>query len=95
MNRTKAKGNLYWFKTLKEYYNRPEWELFDLKHDPMELNNIVKKNSSREIFDELRERLVEWQKETDDPWICAPHAVYEDKGSFKNNPQCLDLDNVW
>ncbi|XP_018566402.1 N-sulphoglucosamine sulphohydrolase [Anoplophora glabripennis] len=95
LNRTKSNENLYWFKTLKEYYKRPEWELFDLKYDPEELNNIVKKNSSQEIFQQLKKRLFKWQKGTDDPWICSPHAVFENKGVFKDNPQCLDLDNVW
>ncbi|KAJ8916108.1 hypothetical protein NQ315_004475 [Exocentrus adspersus] len=95
LNRTKNNQNTFWFKTLKEYYKRPEWELFDLKHDPEELNNIVKKNSSREIFEELKVKLLKWQNDTNDPWICSPHAVFENKGLFKLNPQCLDLDNVW
>jgi N-sulfoglucosamine sulfohydrolase len=30
---------------LKKYYQRPEWELYDLKYDPEELNNIVLKPS--------------------------------------------------
>ena len=34
-----------WFKTLHEYYNRPEWELYDLKHDPLERYNVAKKPS--------------------------------------------------
>ncbi|KAJ8953938.1 hypothetical protein NQ318_019178 [Aromia moschata] len=95
LNRTKSHENLNWFKTLKQYYDRPEWELYDIKHDPEELNNIVKKNSSMEIFQELKKRLNEWQKATNDPWLCAPHAVFENKGAYKDSPQCLDLDNMW
>ena len=34
-----------WIKTLPEYYNRPEWELFDLKYDPLEQFNVVHKQS--------------------------------------------------
>ena len=30
-----------------------------------------------------------------DPWICAPHAVLEDKGNFKYNPQCMPLYNKY
>ncbi|VEN47968.1 unnamed protein product [Callosobruchus maculatus] len=93
LNRTKTHQNLYWFKTLEQYYKRPEWELFDLKHDPEELNNIVKKNTSQEIFKILKNELMNWQKATSDPWLCAPHAVLEDKGAYKNNLQCMDLDN--
>lgn len=95
LNKTKNHQSLDWFKTLQQYYKRPEWELYDLKYDPEEVNNIVKKNSSRKAFEELKQRLYKWQTETGDPWICAPHAVLENKGLYKNNPQCLDLDNVW
>ena len=39
----------------------------------------------------MRKRLQSWQKFTNDPWICSPHAVYEDRGAFATNPQCLPL----
>ena len=39
----------------------------------------------------MRKRLQSWQKFTNDPWICSPHAVYEDRGAFAMNPQCLPL----
>ncbi|CAG9864219.1 unnamed protein product [Phyllotreta striolata] len=95
LNNTKTRRNTFWYKTLAEYYKRPEWELYDLKYDPEELNNIVKKNSSQEIFKVLKDRITEWQKATNDPWICSPHGVLENVGRFKDNPQCLGLDNVW
>ncbi|KAG5873577.1 hypothetical protein JTB14_004835 [Gonioctena quinquepunctata] len=93
LNRTISHQNTNWFKTLQQYYKRPEWEMFDLKYDPEELNNIAQKNSSQGIIQDLRKRLSEWQWKTNDPWICSPHAVLEDKGRFKNHPRCLDLDN--
>ncbi|CAH1154407.1 unnamed protein product [Phaedon cochleariae] len=95
LNNTIMNKNTYWYKSLQQYYTRPEWELYDLKYDPEELNNIVKKNSSSYVFKELQQRLSDWQKRTNDPWICSPHAVFEDTGSFKSNPQCLGLDNLW
>jgi N-sulfoglucosamine sulfohydrolase len=94
LNRTRNKENLYWFKTLKEYYNRPEWELYDLKHDPEELNNLAGKNDYKVIMKELELRLFEWQNVTSDPWICSPHAVLENKGNYRNNPQCMPLENM-
>ncbi|ENN73961.1 hypothetical protein YQE_09462, partial [Dendroctonus ponderosae] len=93
LNRTKSGQPTYWFKTLKSYYNRPEWELYDMKMDPAEVNNLASKPSVSEIFRQLKKRLFEWQQNTNDPWICAPHAVLEDQGAYKNNPTCLDLDN--
>jgi N-sulfoglucosamine sulfohydrolase len=94
LNRTRNKENLYWFKTLKEYYNRPEWELYDLKHDPEELNNLAGKNDYKIIMKELELRLFQWQNVTSDPWICSPHAVLENKGNYRNNPQCMPLENM-
>lgn len=67
--------------------------MFDLKHDPEELHNLANKPAMKETFEMLKQKLFEWQKQTKDPWICAPHAVLEDKGDYKNKPQCLDLLN--
>lgn len=86
LNRTREKQQLYWFKTLTEYYERTEWELYDLKMDPIEVNNIVGKPSYKKIFEELGQKLFEWQKKTEDPWICSPHAVLE-------NQKCMSLLN--
>lgn len=93
LNKTKTHQTLEWFKTLKQYYNRPEWELYDIRSDPEELNNIATKKSSTKIFEQLKRELFNWQNKTDDPWLCSPHGVFEDKGIFKNSPQCLDLYN--
>lgn len=93
MNRTRSKQPLNWYKTLQQYYKRAEWELYDLRKDPEELNNIAGKISKEGILKDLQERLNDWQKITNDPWICAPHSVYENTGIYKNNPQCMSLDN--
>lgn len=91
MNRTLNHQPIPWYKTLSSYYNRDEWELYDLKHDGGELQNLALKPSMKEIRIRLENRLKKWQQITKDPWICAPHGVLQDKGEFKNNPQCLTL----
>lgn len=91
MNRTINHQALPWYKTLQSYYERDEWELFDLKHDPTELTNLATKPSMKEIRTDLENRLMGWQMKTNDPWRCAPHAVLQDKGAFKEKPQCLTL----
>lgn len=93
LNNTRSNQNTYWFKTLKDYYYRPEWELFDLKLDPEETNNVADKPSMKKIMADLSARLQRWQKDTTDPWLCSPHAVYEDKGVYKDDPSCLPLYN--
>lgn len=91
LNRTITKTPLPWYKTLKSYYQRDEWELFDLKLDPSEAMNVVTKKDYAKVLKELQETLWKWQVETNDSFRCAPHAVLEDKGEFKGNPQCLTL----
>lgn len=91
LNRTLAEQSLPWYTTLKEYYWRPEWELYDLKMDPIERKNLAGKKMLKDVQDGLAGRLAKWQRETADPWRCAPHGVLEDKGEFKDEPQCLTL----
>lgn len=80
-----------WYKTLASYYKRDEWELYDLKYDAGELTNLAEKPSMKEIRLDLEKRLKNWQAITNDPWRCAPHSVLQDKGEYKNDPQCLTL----
>lgn len=91
LNRTVSKTSIPWYKTLKSYYQRPEWELFDLKLDGSESINVVGKKDYESILKDLKEKLWNWQVETNDPFRCSPHAVLEDKGEFKGNPQCMTL----
>jgi len=91
LNRTIHKMPIPWYKNLKTYYNRPEWELFDLKIDGAELINFADKKDYAKVKEELQKKLWDWQVSTNDPWRCAPHAVLEDKGQYKGDPQCLTL----
>ncbi|XP_041978598.1 N-sulphoglucosamine sulphohydrolase [Aricia agestis] len=75
LNRTRAKQPLPWYKTLKEYYYRPQWELYDLRADPAETDNLHGKPGLEKLESGLRERLHRWQRSTRDPWLCAPGAV--------------------
>lgn len=43
---------------LIHFYNRNEWELFDLRADPMEMNNVYQETSYTEILTELKKELV-------------------------------------
>lgn len=78
---------------MSKYYHRPEWELYDLKYDPEELSNLVHKKDFQEIFKTLKMELHIWLNKTNDPWICSPHGVLENKGSNKDLPQCFPLLN--
>ncbi|XP_049774157.1 N-sulphoglucosamine sulphohydrolase [Schistocerca cancellata] len=94
LNRTHKKEPVGWYKSLNDYYYRDEWELYDLKMDPEERTNVVKKKQYKKILSQLKEDLFNWQKHTADPWICAPSGVLEDKGDYQQHPQCLPLYNL-
>ncbi|XP_013101177.2 N-sulphoglucosamine sulphohydrolase [Stomoxys calcitrans] len=91
INATLNHQQLPWYKNLLAYYQRPEWELYDIKADSLERFNLAEKPKYKEILQKLRQRLLQWQVDTKDPWRCAPHAVLQEQGVFKKNPVCLSL----
>ncbi|KAL8619253.1 hypothetical protein ACOMHN_050034 [Nucella lapillus] len=93
LNRTRQKEKLPWYKTLKQYYYRPQWEMYDVVRDPKELVNLAYDASYSNALAMLKEQLVSWQNVTADPWICAPGGVLEYQGKYKGQPRCLPLDN--
>lgn len=49
--------------------NPPEYELYDLKNDPYEFENLANNKANVTILNELKSVLWKWQKETFDPLI--------------------------
>ena len=45
LSRTRKNETTHWYKSLDNYYQRKEWELFDLKADPEERYNTASKDS--------------------------------------------------
>ncbi|KAK7075918.1 hypothetical protein SK128_001334 [Halocaridina rubra] len=93
LNRTHEGHPLPWYKTLRQYYYRDQYELYDLILDPEERYNVAKKRKYADILKELQTRLWQWQNITYDPWLCGPGAVLQDAGSYAHNHQCLPLYN--
>ncbi|KAL1468605.1 hypothetical protein MTO96_041380 [Rhipicephalus appendiculatus] len=87
LNRTERGEPLHWSKTLDGYYYRDEWELYDLDRDPNELSNVAGNETYAPVLSKLKQLLFKWQQTTNDPWICAPHSVLEDSGSYKQDPK--------
>ncbi|OGE56026.1 hypothetical protein PENARI_c003G00272 [Penicillium arizonense] len=56
-------------RKLKDYFFRAPEELFDLENDPNEVNNIAKDPEYSAVLDDLRGKLEEWQRRTEDPWL--------------------------
>ncbi|ESP01399.1 hypothetical protein LOTGIDRAFT_230682 [Lottia gigantea] len=93
LNRTRHKKNLNWTKSLKSYYYRPQWELYNIINDPQELKNLAYNKQFIDVLRSLKVELNQWQNITNDPWICAPGGVLEASGTYKYTPSCLPLDN--
>ncbi|CAH0719701.1 unnamed protein product, partial [Brenthis ino] len=90
LNRTRSKQPLPWYKTLKQYYYRPQWEFYDIRSDPEELKNLHGKPSLQQVEAALRSRLLEWQRGSGDPWLCSPDAVLQ---GDRASAVCRSLDN--
>ena len=59
----------YGAKTVGSYIQRPQFELYDLKHDPHEGENLAEDPRYAEEIARLKEKLQEFQRRTNDPWI--------------------------
>ena len=51
------------------YIHRPQFELYDLKNDPLEVKNLIDDTQHAEIFEKLKAKLKAFQERTKDPWI--------------------------
>ena len=50
----------------------PEEQLYDLLFDPNELNDLSADPTHQQILSEMRERLLEWMRATEDPLLHGP-----------------------
>jgi N-sulfoglucosamine sulfohydrolase len=60
---------LYGNRRIKDYIQRPRYELYDLTQDPDELRNVAGNPAYKAVFDEMAAKLKAWQKQTRDPWF--------------------------
>jgi N-sulfoglucosamine sulfohydrolase len=65
----KGPDAMYGARTVDSYIHRPAFELFDLQADPAETNNLAADPKFATTLEEMKLRLKQFQKSTDDPWI--------------------------
>ena len=70
------------FKLAHFYYDVNEWELYDRKKDPNEMNNVYDSPSYQEVVKRLKSQLWELRKQYKDSVGLDEHfiQVYQDKG---------------
>jgi N-sulfoglucosamine sulfohydrolase len=49
----------------------PEFELYDLRSDPVEFVNLAARSEARGVLERMKGAMVEWRKETEDPLLDA------------------------
>jgi hypothetical protein len=62
----------------------PRERLYDLILDPAEGNNLIEDESCSTVLAEMRERLAEWMRETEDPLLDGP--IPPPPGAVVNEP---------
>jgi N-sulfoglucosamine sulfohydrolase len=66
-----AKGpeSRYGQRTVSQYLNRPQFELYDLESDPGETKNLAADANHAEAVKQLKSKLKAFQERTGDPWL--------------------------
>jgi hypothetical protein len=69
------------YKLAHFYYDVDEWELFDRKKDPNEMNNVFNNPKYAEIVSDLKTRLKDMRKEyKDSPELNQKYIdIYDEK----------------
>lgn len=65
----KGPDALYGKRTVKNYIQRPTFELYDLSADPHEIHNLAADSAHTKLLEEMKGKLKTFQKATNDPWI--------------------------
>lgn len=59
----------YGSRKVADYVHRPRHELYDLESDPQEVVNVAGRPENAKLLAEFQEKLRNWQKKTNDPWL--------------------------
>ena len=65
----KGQSAPYGKKTVREYIQRPQFELFDISADPNEAVNLATDAKYAKVLEEYKAKLKQFQKDTQDPWV--------------------------
>lgn len=71
---------------------RPEEELYDVKKDPYQLHNLADDPAFAEVKIALRQQLIAWMEETNDPRFENPKSTFWDQVRYTPDYQMKDID---
>ena len=80
-----------------DYFNlafgkRSEEELYDIKNDPYQLNNLAMNNSMSEVKRNLRSVLENWMEKSKDPRFDNPNTIFWDTVEYVPKYQFENFD---
>ncbi|MBD3673168.1 MAG: sulfatase [Planctomycetaceae bacterium] len=70
-----ANGNRKAEKLVRIYQERPEYEFYDLRSDPYELNNLANDPAHAEMIQKLKQELADWIEQQGDKVIATEDAA--------------------
>jgi N-sulfoglucosamine sulfohydrolase len=65
----KGEDTAYGKRSIKTLVHRPQFELYDLEHDPDELQNLAAGKQHRQLLTSMQKKLRDFQQRTGDPWL--------------------------
>lgn len=71
---------------------RPEEELYDVIHDPWQINNLAADPAYTKVREKMRAGLLEWMEKTGDPRFENPQTTYWDELRYTPSYQHGDAD---
>ena len=63
-------------RTTQKFLHRPPEELYDLRKDPSEVDNLAADPAHREVLERMRAELTKLRADTHDPWLPGQSAVF-------------------
>ena len=56
-------------RTVEAYKNRPRYELYDIRDDPDELDNLAGNPGYGDVVEDMTDKIKAFQEDTGDPWL--------------------------
>ncbi len=78
-------GKMFGYRPIDKFLQRGEFELYDLKNDPRELNNLALNPKYNNELERLKKDLKQWQLRTRDPWF----IMWDNDMSMQNSGEGL------
>jgi N-sulfoglucosamine sulfohydrolase len=63
-------------RTMQAFLHRPPEELYDLRKDPAEVQNLASDPAHRAVLERMRAEMMKFRADTHDPWLPGQSAVF-------------------